>query len=208
MRRSARPAILPPIEPIVPILSDQPFDDPGFVFEPKYDGFRGVLYLSRRECQFRSKRGNLLKRFDDLAQALRSQLAGEETILDGEVIALDQTGRQDFRALVAGQGALHYAVFDVLWLNGKDLRPLSLRRRKQRLARMLPSATPLASRVFTVDQHGRALFAAAERLDLEGIVAKRKTDPYASQAVWLKVKNRAYTQMDGRWELFQHPRRP
>jgi ATP-dependent DNA ligase len=53
---------------------------------------------------------------------------------------------------------------------------------------------------------GRDLFTAAERLDLEGIVAKRKADPYAPATVWYKVKNRAYTQMEGRWELFQHPR--
>ena len=64
----------------------------------------------------------------------------------------------------------------------------------------------MLSRVFAVEGRGRDLFAAAERLDLEGIVAKRKKDPYAPSTVWYKVKNRAYTQMQGRGELF-HPRR-
>jgi ATP-dependent DNA ligase len=61
------------------------------------------------------------------------------------------------------------------------------------------------SRVFAVEGRGRDLFAAAERLDLEGIVAKRKADAYAPGAVWFKVRNRAYTQMEGSGELF-HPK--
>jgi ATP-dependent DNA ligase len=61
------------------------------------------------------------------------------------------------------------------------------------------------SRVFAVEGRGRDLFGAAERLDLEGIVAKRKVDAYAPTTVWYKVKNRAYTQMEGRGELF-HPK--
>jgi tetratricopeptide (TPR) repeat protein len=62
------------------------------------------------------------------------------------------------------------------------------------------------SQVFSVEERGRDLFAAAERLDLEGIVAKRNADPYGPQTAWYKVKNRAYTQAEGRWELFQRPR--
>jgi ATP-dependent DNA ligase len=59
------------------------------------------------------------------------------------------------------------------------------------------------SRVFAVEERGRDLFAAAERLDLEGIVAKRVPDPYTPATVWYKVKNRAYTQSEGRWQLFE-----
>ncbi len=60
----------------------------------------------------------------------------------------------------------------------------------------------MLSRVFAVEGRGRDLFAAAERLDFEGIVAKRKKDPYTPSTVWYKVKNRAYTQMEGRGDLF------
>lgn len=56
--------------------------------------------------------------------------------------------------------------------------------------------------MFTIEERGRDLYAAAERLDLEGIVAKRKTDTYGANTVWYKIKNRAYTQAEGRWELF------
>jgi ATP-dependent DNA ligase len=92
---------------------------------------------------------------------------------------------------------------DVLWLNGKDLRAYPLRRRKKVLDCPVTASTTVVSKVFVVEKSGRALLAAAERPDLEGIVAKRKADPYAAGAVWYKVKNRAYTQMEERWELFQ-----
>jgi ATP-dependent DNA ligase len=65
---------------------------------------------------------------------------------------------------------------------------------------------PGLSRVLTVPKDGRALFEAVQRLDLEGILAKRKADPYRAGVTWLKIKNRAYSQMEGRGELFHPPR--
>jgi ATP-dependent DNA ligase len=64
----------------------------------------------------------------------------------------------------------------------------------------------VVSKVLSVEGRGLDLFRAAERLDLEGVVAKRKADPYAPTTTWHKVKNRAYTQMEGRWELFNKRR--
>ena len=61
----------------------------------------------------------------------------------------------------------------------------------------------MLSQVFSIEERGRDLFDAAQRLDLEGIVAKRKSDAYAAGVTWYKNKNRAYTQGEGRWELFQ-----
>jgi bifunctional non-homologous end joining protein LigD len=122
--------VLPLVEPIVPVLYPHPFDGPEWLFEPKYDGFRGLLYLRGRECHFRSKRGNVLRRFDQLCYWVREELGMRDVILDGEVVALDEDGRQNFRALMAGRGNLHYAVFDVLWLKGKDLRECPLSRQQ------------------------------------------------------------------------------
>jgi ATP-dependent DNA ligase len=169
---------------------------------PKYDGFRGLLYLSGRECHFRSKRRNVLKQFEQLCYWVREELRVKEAILDGEVVALDSEGRQDFRGLLARRGNLHYAAFDVLWLNGKDLRGLPLTRRKRALERVIPATSTVLSRLFAVEGRCRDLFAAAERLDLEGIVAKRQKDPYGLGTLWYKVKNRAFTQLDGRGDLF------
>jgi bifunctional non-homologous end joining protein LigD len=200
-RRSA--TRLPLVEPVIPQRLDRAFDDPAWLFEPKYDGFRGLLYVTRRDCHFRSKRGNVLRRFQDLCHWVRQELPVKEAILDGEIVALDAEGRQDFRAVLEGRGNLHYAAFDVLWVQGRDLRELPLIRRKRVLHRIVQATSTVLSQVFTLEERGRDMLAAAERLDLEGIVAKRKVDPYGPDTVWYKIRNQAYTQAEGRWELFQ-----
>src|SRR5690349_22333750 len=110
MPRQRAPA-LPVIEPIVPLLYPEPFDGPEWLFEPKYDGYRGLFYLSGRHCEFRSKRNNVLRRFEMLCQWVREELSTRDVILDGEVVALDEHGRQDFRLLMRGGGNLHFARF-------------------------------------------------------------------------------------------------
>ena len=162
-----------------------------------------MLHVTRRGCCIHSKRGNHLRRFDELCHWVRDELPVREAILDGEVVALDEHGRQSFRHLITGQGNLHYAAFDALWVNGKDLRGLPLVRRKKALHRLVWATTTVVSQVFAIEGRGREMFAAAERLDLEGIVAKRKTDTYGAGTVWYKIKNRAYTQAEGRYELFR-----
>jgi bifunctional non-homologous end joining protein LigD len=164
---ASRVVSLPLVEPIVPVLYPAPFDGPEWLFEPKYDGFRALLYLSGRECRFRSKRGNTLRRFEQLCYWVREELTERDVILDGEVVALDPEGRQDFRLLMRGGGNLHYAVFDVLWLKGKDLRDCPLSRRKRILGKLVKRTTTVLSPVFGVRGRGRDLFAAVERLDLE-----------------------------------------
>jgi bifunctional non-homologous end joining protein LigD len=197
---------LPLVEPIVPIECDRPFDDPAFLFEPKYDGLRALLYVSRRECAFRSRDGRVLGQFQDLAYWVREELAVREAILDGEIMALDPDGRQDYRGLMAGRTDLHYVAFDTVWFKGKDLRSLPLARRKKALQRMIWATSTVLSQVLSVDERGRDLFGAACRLDMEGIVAKRSGDPYAPTSVWYKIANPAYTQMAGRRELFERRR--
>jgi ATP-dependent DNA ligase len=98
-------------------------------------------------------------------------------------------------------------VFDVLWLNGRDLSRQSLTIRKRRLEELVPASNPTVSRVLTVEGDGRELFEAVQRLDLEGIVAKRKVDTYSPQTVWYQLKNPHYTQAEGRRELFERRRR-
>jgi ATP dependent DNA ligase-like protein len=95
---------LPMVAPIVPVLRNQPFDDTAYLFEPKYGGFRGLLYLTGGGCHFRSKRGNVLKQFDELCYWVQQELRVRQAILDGEVVALDPEGRQDFRGLLRAAG--------------------------------------------------------------------------------------------------------
>ena len=65
------------------------------------------------------------------------------------------------------------------------------------LTGLVPATTTVVSQMFLIEERGRDLFDAAERLDLEGIVAKRKVDPYRSETVWYKIKSRTYTQGEG-----------
>jgi bifunctional non-homologous end joining protein LigD len=194
-------ALLPVVEPVVPVRYSAPFDDRAWALEPKFDGLRGLLYLSGRECHSlearerpQSIRGSVLLG--------REELKTRDVILDGEIVALDEHGRQDCRLQMAGLGNRHYAAFDVLWLKGKDLRGCSLARRRRVLERLIPNTSTMLLRVFTVRGRGHDLFQAVERLDLEGIVAKRLRDPYDPGTEWRKIRNGAFTQMVGRRELF------
>jgi bifunctional non-homologous end joining protein LigD len=91
---------LPRVQPIIPTWRKEPFDDPEWVFDFKYDGFRGLSYLERGRCRFISRNGNVLKRFDSLGDQLAAMLAVDNAILDGEVIAADETGRPQFYDLL------------------------------------------------------------------------------------------------------------
>ena len=141
------------------------------------------------------KRGLVLKRFSRLAADVRDALGVRNAILDGEVLAIDETGQHNFRSLMSSMGHLHYATFDLLWLNGRDLRSLPLVKRRTRLEQLIQRTTPLLSRTLMVPGEGRDLFEAVKRLDLEGIACKKARDSYDPKTVWFKVKNRSYSQM-------------
>lgn len=118
-------------------------------------------------------------------------------------MSLDDEGGQIFRRNLAGRGHLHCGAFDLLWVNGREFRSLPPSRGKQRLELLIGTATPVLSRIFSVEECGCDLLGgAAQQLDLERIVAKRKWDAYAPATIWSKIKNKAYTQSEGRWELF------
>ena len=117
-----------------------------------------------------------------------------DAILDGEIICADETGRPIFLEMLRGRHPVCFIAFDLLWLNGNDLRPLPLVERKKRLKRLLARrSNHLIAEAISVEGRGKALMAAIEEHDLEGIVAKRKSDPY--RRGW-KIKND-----DGRGEL-------
>ena len=145
-----------------------------------------------------SKNGHPMPRFRELAAELARALRVTDAILDGEIVVAAETG-PDFRALFYRRGTPQYAAFDLLWLNGTDLRPLPLSKRKTALRRVLKK-TPIGYVEPTTDP---ALYEAAVCADLEGIIAKRRGDPYAIDTLWVKVKHRGYSQMNGRHEMFR-----
>jgi len=150
----ALPAKLPVVHPIVPVLRSAPFNDPAWLFEPKYDGFRGLVYLTGGRCSIYSKRGNRFSRFSELENRLCGAFPRRGVILEGEVIAFDPDGRVSFLHLTRGEGTLGYVAFDLLWSRGRDLRGLPLIERKRRLARIIPAQTGIVCLTLTIEEHG------------------------------------------------------
>ena len=149
---------LPRVQPIIPTSRDEPFDDPEWLFEFKYDGFRALCHLEQGRCRFLSRRGNILDRFAALGEQMAAELDVGEAILDGEVIVADATWRPQFYKLLRRAGAASYVAFDLLWLNGTDLRPLPLSERRQRLLSILPNGSAAISEALSVQGRGRELF--------------------------------------------------
>jgi bifunctional non-homologous end joining protein LigD len=194
-----RGVTLPIVEPIRPVLSKTVPVGGEWRYELKLDGFRGVLYIENGRGLFRSKTSRVMRRFEALANGIARALPFTDAIFDGEIIALRKK-LPDFAALMFRRGRPEYAAFDLLWLNGRDLRPMTYERRKDALLRALIDQKAVGY----VESHAEPqLFDAAARLDLEGIVAKRVMDDYSPGARWLKVKHRGYTQNEGRWEMFR-----
>jgi bifunctional non-homologous end joining protein LigD len=190
------PTKLPDIDPVTVLPWAKPFDGPGWMFELKYDGFRALLYASASGCEIRSPQARRAGRFTDLRDRLAKVLTGREAILDGEIVALDPRGNPVLRDLLKGRGFLAFAVSDLVWLDGHDLRALPLAERKRQLADLLPSDTAPLYKVFTLEEHGRALFESTRKMDLAGIVAKRTGDPYGSETLWYTIRNPAYRQAE------------
>ena len=193
---------LPRVQAIRPSWRKEPFDDPDWLFDVKYDGFRGLCYLEHGRCRFISRNGNFLTRCDELGDQLAAVLHVDDAVLDGEVIAADATGRPQFYDLLRRTRAPAYVAFDILWLNGDNLRSLSLGERRRRLQSILPKGSPIVSEALSVEGRGCELFELMREHDLEGIVAKRLDDPYDPRVQWLKIKNPDYSQKEGRGDLF------
>ena len=135
---------------------------------------------------------NWTRAFCGIADGLRA--IGRDVVIDGEAVCQLEDGRSDFHALAWPDGCARAVLFafDLLAVGGEDLRGLPLEIRRERLAALLADAKPDGVAFSDgQDEEGEALFAAACRLGLEGVVAKRKGRPYVSGRCrsWLKIKN-------------------
>jgi bifunctional non-homologous end joining protein LigD len=182
-------------------LVRQPFDDPNFLFELKHDGFRALAHVWDGRCELISRRRNSYKSFQDLRDNL-ANLKVTNAILDGELVCLDAEGRSIFNELLFRRGYPIFYAFDLLYLDGRDLRQLPLIERKEKLRALIEkSGLPDVICGKYVEGRGIDLFNEVVRLNLEGVVAKRKTGTYATVSGWLKVKNPNYTQSERRNSL-------
>lgn len=181
------------IKPELATLTDKAFDRQGWIFEIKWDGFRALADIKKGKVNFYSR--NLLsfeQKFPDIYSSLKK--IHKPMLLDGEVVAIDKSGKSHFQLLqnyqLTGEGKLVYYVFDILSFNGKDLRTLPLLERKKILKKNLPKL-PNVKYSDHIENHGLKLFAVAKKQNLEGIIAKNGASEYKSGIRtndWLKVK--------------------
>jgi bifunctional non-homologous end joining protein LigD len=188
------------VEPELATLTRDPFSSPGWVFERKLDGERCLGFAGCADVRLMSRnRHEITTTFPEIATALAAQRQGD-LLVDGEIVAFDGTqtrfGRLQRRLGVAHPGdallrevPVYYYMFDVLYAQGQDVRPLPLLQRKEILARRLSFRDPLR---FTEhrERDGAAFFAQACRDGWEGLIAKRADAPYRSGRGrdWLKFK--------------------
>ncbi|WP_224984114.1 DNA ligase D [Geomonas agri] len=186
------------LSPMLATSAAEPFDDPDWLFEIKWDGYRTIAEATGKNVALYS-RNNLSfnKKFPTVAASLAS--LGIEAVLDGEVVALDETGRSSFQLLQnyqrTGRGTIAYFVFDLLYLNGEDLRNQPLLARKERLRALLSVLPDLPDIRYSdhVMETGKEFFELARQNNLEGILAKRATSLYQTgkrSKDWLKIKVR------------------
>src|SRR5680860_968160 len=134
--------VKPDLRPMLATLTDKPFDDPEWIFETKWDGFRVIAVASPGQAVLYSRNGNdVSKRYPSICAALAA--VKQAAVFDGELVALDSRGRSRFQLLQnAGRDAarLLYCVFDLLYFGGEDLRDWPLLKRKEALAKALPKS--------------------------------------------------------------------
>ena len=199
---TARPARMPEIiHPMLATLVDDPFSNPEWIFETKWDGFRSVCFVKKGKSRFVSRNQiDMTPQYPELT-AVAKQIDAKEAILDGEIVALDKDGMPRFQLLqprvgrksgieaLRGQGHIVYYVFDLLYLDGYDLMPCPLVERKQVLEKILRPASFIKLSEH-IEGDGEAFFKQIEKFHLEGMLAKRATSPYVQKRTrdWLKVK--------------------
>jgi bifunctional non-homologous end joining protein LigD len=203
---SARKAPFPDskkLRPMLATLTDKAFDSPGWLWEPKLDGIRILAYLRDGNVELRSRRGvDVTQQYPRLVADLKSQPV-QSMVLDGEVCALDEAGVPRFQLLqprinlvkgvdhrrVDAELPVVYFAFDLLYLDGYDLKDTPLRERRALLERRLyVDGIRLVS---SFEGDGRDVAEGAQALGFEGVVGKRADSRYAAgerARTWLKIK--------------------
>ena len=178
--------------PMLAVSTDKLPTGEGWVYEPKWDGFRAIVTVSGGDVSFRSRNDNdLTQRFGDVARAAALAIRSSDAVLDGEICALDEAGRSRFSLLQEGGGTGVLVLFDALEVESSPLVDLSLAERRQRLEELVDQhAGVLVSPQF---DDGQALLVAAREQELEGVVAKLSDSPYRPgrrSPDWQKLKLR------------------
>ncbi len=196
--RATRPAKAPPpqfVEPMKARLMDAP-PKGDWVYEIKFDGYRALAFINGGDVHLLSRNEkDFAERFPEVRDALED-LALSDTIIDGEIVAMDSKGRSSFQLLqtsdmVPERPPIFYYAFDLLKLNGKDLRQRPLMERKAMLEKTLSKAQGIVRFSAGVGNNAQKLLKQARKLGLEGLIGKQQDSTYESgrrSGAWIKLK--------------------
>ncbi len=199
--------LFPKIKPMLAHPFEKAFDSKDWVFEVKWDGVRAILYKNHNNINIQSRNGNDITRlYPEIVNAVKMSLRGNEsTVLDGEIVVLNEKGIPDFHT---HQHRMHiqnhheimslsiknpstYYVFDILYDEEKNLESLGYLERRQILNSVLKTNDTIRISEY-IDEKGTQILASSKELNLEGIVAKHKRSVYREgirSRDWLKIKN-------------------
>ncbi|RUT72220.1 DNA ligase D [Flavobacterium cupreum] len=182
-------------KPMLASLTEKPFDDPDWIFENKFDGYRTLAVIKEDDVQLFSRNQiSFTKNFQPVTDELKK--INHEAILDGEVVVEDESGRSDFQLLQnylkTGKGKLKFYVFDILNLDGNDTTGLTLLERKE-LLKMLVSKSKFSNIIYSehIEEKGIGFLEVAAKKQSEGIIAKKANSLYTvgkRTGEWLKIK--------------------
>jgi bifunctional non-homologous end joining protein LigD len=197
------------VRPMLARLIDRPFDSQEWVFEVKWDGVRAFLFLDKTKglVRLQSRSGNeITHRYPEIIEsAKRNVKCKKNVILDGEIVVLDKEGHPDFQnhqkrmnvdstkdiQVLSEQIPATYYLFDVLYLDGQDIQSLPLVDRRKILSDIITPDDRIRISDY-IEQSGIEVFKKVKNMNLEGIVAKKKSSIYMQDtrsADWLKIKN-------------------
>ncbi len=183
------------IKPMLAKETDQPFDDKGWLFEIKWDGYRAIAEKKKDKILLYSRNGlNFQLAYPIVTDQLKNIKA--DAVLDGEIVVLDDKGKPDFQFLQHYSEnqtrPIQYCVFDLLQLNGNDITSLPLIERKELLKKIIPENNPVIKYSDHILEKGKSFFRVSKEKDLEGIMAKKMDSKYypgKRTTNWLKIKN-------------------
>jgi len=177
------------LEPMGATLTDAPPKGRDWIFEVKWDGIRALVYIDRGTLRIYTRNQNRVEeKYPELLQ-LPKHVNARQAILDGEIVVLDEKGVSHFEATIRHEKPAHLILFDLLYLDGRDLRREPLSERKKLLASIVRKWAPVRISE-TFEGHGDRLLEAARAAGLEGLMAKKTSSAYESKrsASWLKLK--------------------
>jgi bifunctional non-homologous end joining protein LigD len=180
------------ISPMLAVAAEHPFSDPDWIYEIKWDGYRALTEIHNNTVTIYSRnKQDYTRRYPVIADALSG--IEHSIVLDGELVVLDKAGRSQFQLLQdyhdRKAGKLVYYIFDILYLDGYDLRALPLIERKTILEKTITENDAIKLSSY-IEEHGEKLFKKVQQKGLEGIIAKRKSSTYQSRrrSDWKKIK--------------------